>query len=218
MSPKYPNLYPHENTPFMENLPLAPLDIFLLLVLIVGAWRGFTKGLLLSVASLVGLVGGIWAASHFSHLVAENLSQHVSWSVNTIHMASLALTFLLVVLGVHLLAKLLEKVLDLVALGFVNKLAGAVFGLLKVALILSFVMLLLNQTVGPRAWLPESDPASVLVGPVEALAPAITPALERLDELQPLEDRVQETVQETVSDLERRALENALPLDSEGAP
>ena len=198
----------------MESLPLAPADVVLLLVLLIGAWRGFAKGLLLSVASLVGLVGGIWAASHFSHLVAEHLSKHVSWSVNTLHMASLALTFLLVVVGVHLLAKLLEKVLDLVALGFVNKLAGAVFGLLKVALILSFVMLLLNQTVGPRAWLPESEPASVLIGPVEALAPAITPALNRLDELQPLED----SVHERVNDLERRALENALPLGSEDAP
>ena len=198
----------------MESLPLAPADVVLLLVLLIGAWRGFAKGLLLSVASLVGLVGGIWAASHFSHLVAEHLSKHVSWSVNTLHMASLALTFLLVVVGVHLLAKLLEKVLDLVALGFVNKLAGAVFGLLKVALILSFVMLLLNQTVGPRAWLPESEPASVLIGPVEALAPAITPALNRLEELQPLED----SVHERVNDLERRALENALPLGSEDAP
>ena len=198
----------------MESLPLAPADVVLLLVLLIGAWRGFAKGLLLSVASLVGLVGGIWAASHFSHLVAEHLSKHVSWSVNTLHMASLALTFLLVVVGVHLLAKLLEKVLDLVALGFVNKLAGAVFGLLKVALILSFVMLLLNQTLGPRAWLPESEPASVLIGPVEALAPAITPALNRLEELQPLED----SVHEKVNDLERRALENALPLGSEDAP
>ena len=32
-----------ESTP-MENLPLATLDVVLLLVLLVGAWRGFTKG------------------------------------------------------------------------------------------------------------------------------------------------------------------------------
>jgi len=198
----------------MENLPLAPLDVVLLLLLLVGAWRGFTKGLLLSVASLVGLVGGIWAASHFAHLVAEGLSPHVSWSVNSVHMASLALTFLLVVVAVHLLAKLLEKVLDLVALGFANKLAGGVFGALKVALVLSFVMLLLNQVVGPRAWMPESEPSSVLVGPVEAIAPAITPALQRLESLDALDERVQEKV----SDLERQALENALPLGTEDAP
>ena len=45
----------------MENLPLAPLDIVIFLTLLVGAVRGFTKGLVFSVASLVGLAGGIAA-------------------------------------------------------------------------------------------------------------------------------------------------------------
>ena len=172
----------------MENLPLAPIDMILLLVLLVGAWRGFTKGLILSVASLVGLVGGIWAASHFSSLVADALAAQISWSENTIHMAALALTFLMVVVGVHLLAKLLEKTLELVALGLVNKLAGAAFGLLKVGLVMSFLIAMLNQWAGPRRWLPESEVPSVLLGPVEAIAPALTPAF---------------------SDLKRRAQENA---------
>ena len=181
-SRRYPTAHPirHYLSVSMENLPLALIDIVLLLVLLVGAWRGFTKGLVLSVASLVGLVGGIWAASHFSHMVAKQLSPHVTWSVNTLHMASLALTFLLVVVAVHLLAKVLEKVLDLVALGLLNKLAGAVFGLLKVVLILSFLMMLLNQTLGHRAWLPNSETPSVLLGPLEGLAPALAPAITEL--------------------------------------
>ena len=62
----------------MENLPLAPIDIVLLLLLLIGAWRGFTKGLILSIASLVGLVGGIWAVGHFSSLVAQVLSEQFS--------------------------------------------------------------------------------------------------------------------------------------------
>lgn len=183
----------------MENLPLAPMDMVLLLLLVIGAWRGFTKGLVLSVASLVGLVGGIWAASHFSHLVAESLSQHVKWSPNSMHLASLAVTFLAVVIAVHLLAKLLEKLLDLVALGLVNKLAGALFGLMKVALILSFLMLLLNQIVGTRAWVPQHEMPSLLLGPIEAIAPTLTP------NVQPFMDTV------SVSDLESQVLRNALP-------
>ena len=160
----------------------------LLLVLLRRRLAGFTKGLILSVASLVGLVGGIWAASHFSSLVADALAAQISWSENTIHMAALALTFLMVVVGVHLLAKLLEKTLELVALGLVNKLAGAAFGLLKVGLVMSFLIAMLNQWTGPRTWLPASEVPSVLLGPVEAIAPALTPAF---------------------SDLKRRAQENA---------
>ncbi len=186
---RFPITLPLELTR-MENLPLAPVDVVLLLLLLVGAWRGFTKGLVLSVASMVGLVGGIWAASHFSHMVAEQLSPHVTWSVNSLHMASLALTFLGVVVAVHLLAKLLEKMLDLVALGLVNKLAGAVFGMLKFALVLSFAVMLLNQWFGAQAWVPKSEHPSVLLGPVEAVAPALMPAF---------------------SDLERQARESGLP-------
>ena len=169
----------------------------LLLLLLLGGWRGYTKGLILSVASLVGLVGGIWAASHFSSLVADALAAQISWSENTVHMAALALTFLMVVAGVHLLAKLLEKTLELVALGLVNKLAGAAFGLLKVGLVLSFLIALLNQWAGPRTWLPESEVPSVLLGPVEAIAPALTPAF---------------------GDLKRRAQQNAPEPASASAP
>ena len=52
---------------------------------------------------------------------------------------------LAVVVVVQLVAKLIEKALDLVAMGFVNKLAGAVFGLAKMWLILSFVILLVTR-------------------------------------------------------------------------
>ena len=86
--------------------------------------------------------------------------------------------------------KLLEKMLDLVALGLVNKLAGAVFGMLKFALVLSFAVMLLNQWFGAQAWVPKSEHPSVLLGPVEAVAPALMPAF---------------------SDLERQARESGLP-------
>ena len=78
----------------------------------------------------------------------------MSWSANSIHMASLAITFLAVVVVVQLVAKLIEKALDLVAMGFVNKLAGAVFGLAKMWLILSFVILLVTSVTGSRSWIP----------------------------------------------------------------
>lgn len=161
----------------MENLPMTLPDMVLALLLLVGAWRGFVKGLVLSIASLVGLIGGIWAAAHGSHIAADSLAPHVSWSVNTLSMASLALTFLAVVVAVHLLAKLLEKVLDLVALGLANKLAGALFGVAKMALIASFVMYFLNNLVGHRSWMPGQGEGSVLLAPLEGIAPLLAPTI-----------------------------------------
>ncbi len=164
----------------MEQLPLDPVDITLLLILLVGAWRGFVKGLVLSIASLVGLAGGIWAAQHVSHLTAAQLVPHVTWSEQTLGMASLALTFLVVVVAVHLLAKLLERLLDMVALGLANKLGGAVFGVAKMTLICSFLLMFLNQ-LGPT-WIPGDPTSSVLLSPIESIAPAMTPSLTALGE------------------------------------
>ena len=62
---------------------------------------------------------------------------------------------------------------------------------------MSFLIALLNQWTGPRRWLPESEVPSVLLGPVEAIAPALTPAF---------------------SDLKRRAQENAPQPEPASAP
>ncbi len=54
------------------------------------------------------------------------------------------LTFILVVIGVVTLGRILEKFIDILLLGFLNKLAGAVFGVLKGMLVLSLLLMLLN--------------------------------------------------------------------------
>ena len=155
----------------MENLAWLPLGHCDFLTLLVGAVRGSQKGWS-SVASLVGLAGGI-AAGHGSHLAAEQLpptcpgrpiqpwrpSHHLFGGGR----------------GGSTVAKLIEKALDLVAMGFVNKLAGAVFGLAKMWLILSFVILLVNSVTGSRSWIPNCSGESMLLGPVEAVAPMLAP-------------------------------------------
>ena len=188
------------------------MEIALIVVLIFGAIRGYMKGLILSVASLLGLLGGIWAAANFSGLVAEQLAQSVSWSANAIHVTAMAITFVLVVVGVHFLAKLIEKVVELAALGLLNRLGGAAFGVLKLALLASAVMMLLNRSLGEGGWLPEGQETGVVWESVEALAPALAPALEDIDELKPIEEKVKEKVNE----IERQVIEKALPLGSEG--
>ena len=83
--------------------------------------------------------------------------------------------------AVHLLAKLLERLLDMVALGLANKLGGAAFGVVKMALICSFVLMFVNQLAGPT-WMPGDPTSSVLLAPIESIAPAMTPSLTALGE------------------------------------
>lgn len=154
------------------------VDIILGIFLLYGLVRGFFRGFLTELASLVGLVAGIYGAIHFSYYAGEFLSQHVDWDIEIINLASLAITFLIIIFVVSLVGKMLTKVADFAALGIVNKLLGAAFGLLKSAFIASVIIMFFmssNKTLEfvDTATLEES----VLYEPVAVIAPIILPSI-----------------------------------------
>jgi len=54
------------------------LDIILAVPLLYGLYKGFTRGLIVEIASLVGLVLGIYGGVHFSQKTAAVLGDHVN--------------------------------------------------------------------------------------------------------------------------------------------
>lgn len=69
----------------------------------------------------------------------EILSGFVHWNPNTIQIVAFVLTFMLVVIGISIFAKVVTQVTDLVFLGWINKLGGGLFRVLKTVLIVSIV-------------------------------------------------------------------------------
>ena len=115
------------------------IDIIIVVILLFGTINGFIKGLFIEVTSLVGLVLGVYGAIHFSHFLGNFLKDSMSWDESMIQVVSFAGTFLIILIALVLLGKALTKIAETIALGFFNKLVGAIFGLLKYALILSIV-------------------------------------------------------------------------------
>ncbi|MFV9483658.1 CvpA family protein [Christiangramia sp. ASW11-125] len=154
------------------------VDIILGIFLLYGLVRGFFRGFLTELASLVGLVAGIYGAIHFSYYAGEFLSQHVDWDIEIINLASLAITFLIIIFVVPLVGKMLTKVADFAALGIVNKLLGAVFGLLKSAFVAS-VIIMFFMTSNKTLEFVETETLedSVLYEPVAVIAPIILPSI-----------------------------------------
>ena len=157
---------------------MAVIDIVLGALILFGLVRGLMKGLFVEVASLVALIAGIYGAIHFSNFAAEFLMERVEWNEKTINITAFAITFVIIVLAISLAGKALTKLADFAALGFLNKLLGGVFGGLKIALILSIVLMIftkLNKTI-PFVSDDELE-SSVLYEPVKSLAPMILPSL-----------------------------------------
>ena len=120
-------------------------DYRLIVPVLYGLYRGFTKGLILELASLVALVAGIYGAMHFSSITFGYLSEVLEVEATYLQLASYGLTFLLIVLTITLTGKILTMLVKLVALGFVNRLMGAVFGGIKALLILSVLLMFFDR-------------------------------------------------------------------------
>ncbi|MDX1760753.1 MAG: CvpA family protein, partial [Christiangramia sp.] len=154
------------------------VDIILSLVLLYGLVRGFFRGLLTELASLIGIVAGIYGAVHFSHFLGEILSRHVDWETQYINLISFAITFVIIVFLVSLAGKMLTKVAAFAALGIVNKLLGGVFGLIKSAFVASVIIMFFKAT-NERIEIVEDKTLeeSILYDPVQSIAPVILPSI-----------------------------------------
>lgn len=170
----------------MDSLPLPITDIILIVILIWGAIAGFKKGLILTLASFIAIIAGALAAYYGADVIASELSLKVDWSEKQIAVASFAIVFLAVVLTVHILARVLEGTLKLVALGIANKIAGAVFGIAKNALILTFIIFGIKGF--GQGLLPENATDECVIYPVvESIAPLVLPYWEDFYETTDLE-------------------------------
>lgn len=118
------------------------IDIILILPLLYGAFKGFSKGLIVEVATLLGLVLGVYTAIRYSGYTEEFLRDFLNITSRHLSYIALGITFLIVVMLVCLLGKMLTKLIDMVSLGLINKLLGTVLGAAKYFVILCVVLLI----------------------------------------------------------------------------
>lgn len=155
------------------------VDIILIIILVAGAINGFIKGFFVEFASVAAIVLGVLCAMLFSPSLIRELHGLVSWSTATIKVISYLVIFVSVVVVVHVIANLLEKSVRAVALGSLSRVAGAIFGVVKTAFILSLLMYVIGRiesfdvTIIPKG--PKHE--SKYYAPIEKLVPNLFPFL-----------------------------------------
>ena len=121
------------------------IDIVLGLLLLYGLFKGVQNGLLVELASILALVAGLYGAIHFSYIVGNYLANHWDWNERTMSLLSFIITFFIIVIVVVMAGKLLTKIVEIAMLGLLNKIAGGLFGTLKVAIILGALLIFLES-------------------------------------------------------------------------
>ncbi len=174
---------------------MSVLDIVLAALILFGLVRGLMKGFFVEVASLLALVAGVYGAIHFSNYASSFLKDKTDWDEKTVNIMAFAFTFVIIVLIISIAGRALTKLADFAALGVFNKLLGAIFGALKIALILSVILIIfdsMNRTIPLTDENTIED--SMLYEPVKSLAPKIFPAI--LEKKKELEESSEEETQE----------------------
>ncbi|TDD99789.1 CvpA family protein [Flavobacterium cellulosilyticum] len=121
------------------------LDIVFGSLLLYAAYKGLINGFFAELASLISLLLGVYVAVKFSDLATETLGRFVHWNPKTIQITAFFLTFILVVIGITLIAKALTKMASFAFLGWINKLGGAFVRVLKTVLIISVFLSLFER-------------------------------------------------------------------------
>ena len=152
------------------------LDILILLPVIWFGIRGFRKGLIIALCTFVALVAGAFAGIYLSDALGSWL--HSSFGMDPRYASAVAFSiiFILIIVLMNLLGRALEKMIDLVALGIINKIAGAAFGISKALMVMSLLFFVTEKfDAGHHLISDEAKEASLLYKPVAGIAPLVIP-------------------------------------------
>ena len=152
------------------------IDIVLLLCLAWGAYKGFRKGFIIQSCIILALVLAIWGGFAFTGKLEPFMQKHFRMNDVVAHVISFIIVFLLILIFVYTSGYFVSKVADAVALGMINRLSGAAFGMLANALILSVLILLFEPVNQKKKFIePETLEKTYLYKPVSKIGPAILP-------------------------------------------
>ncbi len=120
------------------------IDIILTIPLAYGLIKGFYKGLINELFSLIALLAGMGIAYTYYPDFTENIKKNflLNLSETQLNVISFASIFIIVAVIIFLIGKVISKFLSALALGFFNRLLGGLFGFTKMLLILMIMVIL----------------------------------------------------------------------------
>lgn len=157
------------------------LDIILLLCFVPAIIGGLRRGFIAQVVAIISIILGIWLSFKFSAVLSGWLGQWIEAGEQVLHVISFAVIMILAILALAAVGKLIEATVKIILLGWLNRLLGLIFALLKYALIIGLLLMLFNSLNGQFHMVDkEVLDSSLLYGPLLNLANSVFPYLKAL--------------------------------------
>jgi membrane protein required for colicin V production len=142
------------------------VDIFIVILLVLNAALGFRSGLIQSIASLIGLLAGIAIAS-WNYTRVEVYVAGLFHDEAVTAVISFVLVVLVVMLIAGLIGLLLRKMIQGIGLGWLDRILGLIFGLLRGALLVVLFIAVLAAFFPDTLWFEHSDLAGYFMRSVD---------------------------------------------------
>jgi membrane protein required for colicin V production len=122
---------------------MNPFDILILVILGYSLVRGLFRGLVKEISSIIGVLGGFYAAYTYYRTLARPLSAIIH-DVSYLNILSFLTIFCGVLIVVSVVGVIIKYLLNITFLGWVDRIGGVIFGLAKGILIASVLFLSLT--------------------------------------------------------------------------
>ena len=155
---------------------MSYLDIAIVIPFLYSTIKGFSNGLIKEVTGLIGFVFGVYFAINFSAYLEPKISVYFSGHEDFIPIITFVILFGMIILSIRSVGFILDKLTKALALGIISKLLGAVFGFLKVLLILSFLIFIVKDYQLINL---EKFDKTVLLKPIENVSTQIIPNINK---------------------------------------
>lgn len=157
------------------------LDIIILLCFLPAIVSGLRKGFIVQAAAILAVIVAVWFSFKFSTLASAQISQWLEVEGEVLEVIAFALIFLAVAIGIHFIGRLLKAGFKFIMLGWLDKLLGVVFAIVKAGLIVGLVIFTVSSLNARFSFLNETLVAeSVLYTPLKNLVWSIFPYLKEL--------------------------------------
>ena len=157
------------------------VDIIIAICFIPAIITGIAKGFVEQLVSLASLVLSAFLAYKFSSLASEWLGGYVTWDPGVTKVVCFIAIILVAVLILNLVGRAITKTLSAVSLGWLNRLLGLVFALMKAVLVIGLLIIVfenIHKTFGLVSQ--EILDSSVLYNWIKGICDQVFPSLKAL--------------------------------------
>ncbi len=124
---------------------MSTADIIILVFLVLGAYSGFKKGLILELIAIAAFILAILGGFKLLHFGMEYVSKMYDGFGNLLPFVAFMILFVLILIAVNMIGKMLKRVIDWTPLGILDNFAGAIIGAAKFALAISIMLWVMSS-------------------------------------------------------------------------